>query len=415
MAELAIHGGPRAAEQLRIPEWPQLTDVCREYVADALESGNWCRNGDGEYCDRFEAAFADYHDAKHAIAVSNGTVAIELALRACGVQPGDEVVVPSYSFIASASAVPFVGAIPRFVDTDPETYNIDPEHLREVITDETVGVVGVHFAGYPMDFDAILPIVREHDLFLIEDAAHAQGSEWRGRKVGAIGDVGTFSFQESKSLPSGEGGVVVTDDDVIADQVRLLHNIGRLQGEKRYHHRTLSSNGRLSELQAALALGQLEKLPSDNELRRRNEELLVRELADIDGIHTKPRDDRITARGYCLFNFRYDEDAFGGLSRDTFIEALNAEGVPVSDGYEMPIYRQPAFYRERVGALLPPGSDLPNYRSLYLSGAERICRENVALSHTVLLADETGIRSIADAIRKVRDHIDELRSETDRS
>lgn len=410
MPELALNGGPRAAEPLRIPEWPQVTDACREYVNDALESGNWCRNGGGTYCDRLEAEFADYHDADHAIAVSNGTIAIELALRACGVQPGDEVIVPSYSFIASASAVPYVGAVPRFVDTDPETYNIDPESLADVVTDRTVGVVGVHFAGYPMDFDAILPIIEEHDLFLIEDAAHAQGSEWKGRKVGAIGDAGTFSFQESKSMPSGEGGIVLTDDDVVADRVRLMHNIGRLQGETRYHHRTLSSNGRLSEMAAALALAQLEKLPEENETRERNETVLREELDDIDGITTKPRDDRVTARGYCLFNFRYDEDAFGGLNRDRFVEAMNAEGVPVGDGYEMPIYRQPAFYREQVRALLPSDAALPNYRTLHLPGAERLCRENVAFSHKVLLAEEAGVRSIADAIRKIRANADELRS-----
>ena len=411
MDELAIHGGPGAAEALEVPEWPQLNDASRQYVEESLESGDWCRNSGGEFCDRLEAEFAAYHDADHAIAVANGTVAIELALRACGVQPGDEVIVPSYSFIASASAVPAVGAVPRFVDTDPETYNIDPEHLEEVITDRTVGIVGVHFAGYPMDLDRVTDIAEDNDLFLIEDAAHAQGTEWRGEKVGTFGDFGTFSFQETKSLASGEGGIVVTDDDVLADRARLMHNIGRRQGATGYYHYHLASNYRLAEPQAALALGQLETLEEENERRERNERILLEELESIDGIHTKPRDDRVTARGYCVENFRYDAEVFDGLSRERFIEALNAEGVPVGEGYEMPLYRQPAFYRNEVARFLPPDAEIPDYPNLHLPGVEEICRTNVTYSHRVLLADEDGVRSIADAIRKIRSNVSELQAD----
>ncbi|NGM70631.1 DegT/DnrJ/EryC1/StrS family aminotransferase [Natronolimnobius sp. AArcel1] len=409
MGELAITGGPKAAATLEVPEWPQLNDSSRQYVEAVLESGNWCRNSDGaDACDRLEAAFADYHDAEHAIAVSNGTVAIELALRACGVQPGDEVIVPSYSFIASASAIPTVGAVPRFVDTNVETYNIDLEHLEERITDRTVGILGVHFAGYPMDMDRLLPIIEEHDLFLIEDAAHAQGSEWCGEKVGTFGDFGTFSFQETKSLSSGEGGIIVTDDDVLADRARLMHNIGRRQGATGYYHYRLSTNARLSELQAALALGQLETLEAENQTRERNEEILLAELADIEGIQTKPRDERITARGYCIENFRYDSAAFDGLPRETFIEALQAEGVPVGEGYEMPLYRQPAFYREEVGRLVPDDVDLPNYPTRHLPGVEELCETNITYPHEVLLAEEDGIRSVADAIRKIQANTETL-------
>ena len=408
MAELALHGGPAAAEGLDVPEWPWMNEASEQYVQEALDSGHWCRNAGGEFCDRLEAEFAEYHDAEHAVAVSNGTAAIELALLACGVEPGDEVIVPSYSFIASASAVPAVGAVPRFVDTDPETYNIDLDHLEEVITDRTVGVVGVHFAGYPMDMDRLVPLVEEHDLFLVEDAAHAQGTEWRGEKVGTFGDFGTFSFQESKSLPSGEGGIVVTDDDVLAERARILHNIGREQGTTGYRHYRMGTNYRLSEIHAALALGQLEKLDAENRTREENERLLVEELQSIPGIETKPRDERITARGYCLENFRYDADEFDGLPRDRFIEALVAEGVPVSDGYEMPLYRQPAFFRNEIGRLLPDGTEIPDYRNQHLPGVEEVCRTNVSYSHKLLLAEADGVRSIATAIRKIRDNTDEL-------
>ncbi|WP_255171413.1 DegT/DnrJ/EryC1/StrS family aminotransferase [Natrononativus amylolyticus] len=405
MGKLAITGGPRAAEALSVPEWPQPTDTCREYLLEAFESADWCR---GPWIERLEREFAEFHDAEHAIAVANGTVAIELALRAVGVEPGDEVLVPSYSFIASASAVPAVGAVPRFVDTDPATYNVDPESVREAITEDTVGLVGVHFAGYPMDMDELLPIVEEHDLFLIEDAAHAQGSEWRGEKVGTFGDFGTFSFQETKSLPSGEGGIVITDDDVLAERASTMQNIGRAQGETGYRHYHLSSNSRMSAFQAAVAIGQLEKLPEENEIREANEAILLEAFADIDGIETKPRDDRITARGYCVENVRYDPEGFGGLPRDRFIEALRAEGVPVYDGYEVPIYRQPAFFRDQVRRLLPPGIEVPDYRNLHLPGAEELCARNVSYSHPLLLADEPDIRTIPEAVRKVQTNVGEL-------
>ena len=409
MSELAINGGPKAVESLDRPDWPPLPDAARENVLDALENGPWCRNrSGGRWCDRFEAQFADYHDAKHAIAVNNGTIAIELALRACGVQPGDEVLVPSYSFIATASAIPYVGAIPRFVDVDPETYNLDSTSLEESITEDTVGVVGVHFAGSPMDMDEVLSICEENGLFLIEDAAHAQGSEWRGRKVGAIGDVGTFSFQESKSLSCGEGGMLVTDDDVLAERLLYSSNIGRARGQAGYQHEMVSTNSRLHEFIGALGVAQLENLDEQNRIRERNEEILVAELETIDGIRTKPRDERITARGYCLENFRYDADAFGGVGRDRFIEALRAEGLPVSRGYEQPLYRQAAFSRENLSTMLPPGTEVPIYRSLHLPGVEQVCRENVTFGHTTLLASEEDMYAFADAVRKVQDNAEEL-------
>jgi dTDP-4-amino-4,6-dideoxygalactose transaminase len=408
MSELALQGGPQAAEALDIPDWPQYTEQSKENVLDALESESWCSSYSGaEWVDRFEEQFGEYHSAENAIAVANGTIAIEVALRMLDVQPGDEVLVPPYTFIATASAVTSVGAVPRFVDVDPATYNVDAASVAEQVTDRTVGVVGVHIAGYPMDFDELLPTVREHDLFLIEDAAHAQGTEWKGEKVGTIGDVGTFSFQETKALSGGEGGMVVTDDTVLAERGELLRNIGRVSG-KTYRHYELASNCRMTEFQGALLCAQLEKLPRENERRMRNEEVLRGELEDIDGIAPKQRDDRVTNRGYCLFDLRYDAAAFDGLPRETFLEALSAEGVPASTGYLMPMYRQPTLARDTVGALVPANADVPAYRSLHLPGVEEVTQTNVSLTHQVLLADERGIRSIADAIRKISANTDEL-------
>lgn len=399
MSELALHGGPQAAGAFECPAWPRLTDEARENVLSCLEGGRWCRLYDGSWAERFEDAFAAVHDAEHAVAVANGTVAIELALRSCDLQPGEEVLVPAYTFIATASAVACMGAVPRFVDVDPDTQNVDPDSLREHVTDRTAGVIGVHFGGRPFDLDAVRAITDEHDLFLVEDAAHAHGSAWRGQRVGAVGDAGTFSFQETKALAGGEGGILLTDDDVLAERARLLHNIGRRQRAVTYRHHVVSSNYRLAEVQAALLLGQLEAMPAETDRRRRGASVLRERLADVPGVLLPPTDDHITERGYVSFGVRVDTETVGA-SRDRFLEALRAEGVPASDGYGMPLYRQPAFHRERLAQLLPRGVEVPRYRNRHLPGAEEVCRTVVSLPHEVLLAEEDGLHSVADAVEK---------------
>ena len=409
-SELAIDGGPEAAEALEVPDWPRVTDRTRENLLDCLESTNWCKQYDeATYAERFEAAFADYHDAKHALGVTNGTTALQVALRAVGLLPGDEVIVTPYTWVSTAMAIVLGGGIPRFADVDPETYNLDPASVRETITDDTVGIVGVHYAGYPMDMDELVPICEEHDLFLIEDCAHAQGTEWRGRKVGTFGQAGTFSFQQSKSLTAGEGGAVVMNDDRVAEVARSVHWMGRDPGGK-LGHVLNASNHRISEFLGAVLLAQLETLPEENARRQENEAVLVDELRAIEGILTKPRDDRITNRGYFCFNFRYDPEAFGGVDRRRFVEALEAEGVPAHLGTHdaQPLYRQRAFTREQLSAHVPPGSDLPNYQTMHLPGVEEIARTNVTLSHQTLLADREGVESIARAVAKIRARADEL-------
>jgi len=412
MPELAIDGGPQAAVSLDPPRWPRLADRSRETIEECLESETWCRISEGAgWVSRFEERFGEYHDADHALAVANGTVALELALSMCGVQPGDEVLVPSYTFVATASAVVERGAVPRLVDVDPRTYTVDPESVEERITDRTVGLIGVHFAGYPIDFDRLLPIVEDHDLFLIEDVAHAHGTEWRGRKVGTIGDVGTFSFQDSKPLASGEGGMVVTDDDRLGGRGDLLHNIGRDPEDRGYTGFAYpSSNYRLSELQAALLSGQFDTFPAETEQRQATAERLTEQLRRIDGIRPKPRDDRVTQRGYYLYNVNYDAEAFDGLDRETFLEALVAEGVPArGTTYEHPLYELEALSRGAVEARVPDDADVPLYSHLHHPGSERIAEASVTLPHEVLLVDEAEIDTIAAAIRKIRDNVDDLR------
>jgi dTDP-4-amino-4,6-dideoxygalactose transaminase len=410
MAKLALKGGSREAEELRklVPRWPIYDEEDERAVVDVVRSRRWCRLYSGSRAEMFERMFAEYHQAKYGIAVANGTVALELALKTVGVGIGDEVIVPAVTFIATASAVSEVGAIPVFADVDPETAAISAKSIEENVTEKTKAVIGVHYAGYPINFDEILPVVKKHDLFLIEDCAHAHGSEWRGRKVGAIGHMGGFSLQESKTLTAGEGGIVLTNDDGLAEKARLIHNIGRVLGKPGYMHYILSSNYRLSELQAGLLISQMRRLREQVELKHETGEYLASKLKKIGGVEPLKRDERITKRGYYYFVVRYYSEEFQNVPKEKFVAALNAEGVPAGVGYGMPLYRQPAFKRENLKGVFPEGWKVPNYEGLSLPGAEEYCMREVTLPHQILLGGREAADLIVAAVEKIKENVDEL-------
>jgi len=418
MSKLAIKGGRPEAEELRklIPPWPPLNDDIRSSIIRALEGRRWCRLYPGSLCERFEGEFARFHDAKYGVAVANGTVALELAFKTLGVSFGDEVVVPAVTFIATASAVTEVGGIPIFADIDPETAAISPESLRATVEERidmgkrVKGVAVVHYGGYPVDLDAILKIASDHGLFVVEDCAHAHGSEWKRRKVGAIGDMGCFSFQETKSMTAGEGGIVITNRDDLIDKARLIHNIGRVVGKPGYIHYILSSNYRMTELQAAILLEVLKIYPEQLKLKHEVGEYLASKLSRIGGVDPLRRDPRITMRGYYYFVIRYNPAEFEGLPKERFIEALRAEGVPASIGYGMPLYRQPAFTRERLVEAVPRElvERMPRYEEMYLPGAESFCKSEIVLPHQVLLAGRDGADLIIAAVEKIKENAREL-------
>lgn len=410
MSKLAINGGPSEAADLRekIPKWPKFTEDDKKALIEVLESRKWCRIYLGSKAELFEKAFSEYHNAKHGIAVSNGTVALELPLKTMGIGFGDEVLVPAVTFVATASAVTEVGAVPIFVDVDPETATMSPESLEGSITERTRAVIVVHYGGYPADFDKILPIVSKNNIFLVEDCAHAHGTEWRGRRVGAIGDMGGFSFQESKSLAAGEGGIVLTDDDELADRGRLIHNIGRVVGRPGYEHYILSSNYRMSEFQAALLLSKLKSLPQEVGTKHSNGEYLAGRLRKMEGIEPLRQDPRITKRGYYFLVIRYNSDQFSGLSKQKFLRALQAEGVPAGSGYGMPLYKQPAFKKENLEIVMPKGIKMPDYENLYLPGAKQFTAEEITLPHEILLADREALGLVVSSIEKIRENVDEL-------
>lgn len=406
MSKLALHGGSAAAADFRMPEWPIVTTEDKVAVLEALESRQWCL---GPKLHAFMAAMAKYHDARYCVATTNGTTALQLALRAAGVKAGDEVIAPAVTFIATVSAIAEIGAVPVFADVEPDTFQLSAQSVESLITPRTTAVLGVHYGGYPFDLDALRRVCKRHRLLLLEDCAHAQGTEWKGRKVGAIGDAGAMSLQASKGMALGEGGVVFTDSDDIYNRAWLIHNIGRTSIQTGLGHHVLSSNYRMHEIQAALGLSVLKRLPREVELRHRNGEWLAEQLNGIGGMEALPRDKRITRHGYYYFLLRYDAEKVGGVSRDRFLEALHAEGVPCGAGYGIPQYKNTAFEPDRVRDLLPHVRKLPAYHKLFLPVAERVCAEvQITLPHPVLMAPRRDLKKLVSAFAKVKEHAADL-------
>lgn len=397
---LAIHGGTPVRSR-PWPQWPIFDETEEHAILDVLRSGKWW-SVEGTKVREFEDAFARFHDAQFAVCVTNGTAALEVALRAAHIGCGDEVIVPPYTFIATATAVLAVGATPVFVDVEEESLNIDPAKIEEAITPRTRAVIPVHIAGCPADMDGVLEVARKHNLLVIEDAAQAHAAEWKGTKVGAIGDMGCFSFQASKNLNAGEGGAVITNDPHWADQIWSVHNVGRVRGGRWYEHHVLGGNFRMTEFQAAILLCQLRRLPEQTERRTRNAQKLTELLSQIPGIRPPRPDPRVTRHAYHLYIFRYNKEAFGGRPREEFLRALNAEGVPCSAGY-VPLYKERVFVNRPASNDLCQRSMLKDYSKVYCPVCERACAEEaVWLYQNMLLGDEEDMADIATAIAKVQ-------------
>lgn len=384
-----------------IPNWPQFDETEAEAVAAVVRSGNWWRGaydspegnptGETGAVQQFERAVADLHGAAYGLAVSSGTMALDIAVRALGIGPGDEVITTAYSYVATATCILQSGATPVFADLDPDTWNLDLDAVRRAITQKTRAIILVHFAGLPVDMDALLEIAKEHDLYVIEDAAHAFGAEWRGRKVGAIGHIGCFSFQGSKNLTTGEGGAIVTNDEALATRCRSLHMAGRVIGGAWYDHERLGWNGRMTEFQAAIGLVQLQRFPDQQQRREANARRLAAGLAEVPGIsvQTEPGGDGVHGRH--LFCFRYDKDQFGGLSHKRMYMALRAAGLPVLTGYGRPIYHNDVFAQFDAAEW---AERCPN--------AEQLCTSGFWLHHAVLLAEPAEIDELIEAMKSVK-------------
>jgi dTDP-4-amino-4,6-dideoxygalactose transaminase len=407
MSALALLGGKRAKNK-PFPLWPHYDDQERRALMEVLESRVWWRTP-GTKTLEFEKAFAAYHGARHGIAVTNGTAALEVTLAALGVGHGDEVIVPNFTFIATASAVLFVNALPVLVDVDRQSYCLDPALAEAAITPRTKAIVAVHMGGHPADLDRLQEIAKRHGIVLIEDAAHAHGSEWRGRKIGTFGTAATFSFQASKLMTAGEGGAILSNDDSFERQARSVHDCGRLPGEWFYSHFNYGSNYRLSEWQGAVLGVQLSRLEEQTLHRHRNGRLLDRLLAEIPGITPQQYDPRCTRNGQYAYIFHMDSKHFAGISTGNFIAALNAEGIPTQASYP-PLHAMDYFrsgtYRKRLSG------EQTTQRHAFLEqefpNTLRGAWETVWLPQFALLGDEEDMQEIAGAIGKIQRNAAEI-------
>jgi dTDP-4-amino-4,6-dideoxygalactose transaminase len=409
MPELALLGGKKSKTRA-FPVWPQYDETERQALMEVLESRVWWRTP-GTRTLEFERAFANYHGAKHGIAVTNGTAAIEVVMAALGIGPGDEVIIPDFTFVATASAVLFTGAMPVMVDVSAETHCIDPSLIEVAITSRTKAIIAVHMGGHPADLDRLGEIAGKHNLALVEDSSHAHSTEWRARRIGTFGSAGTFSFQSSKLMTAGEGGIVITNDDQVERLARSVHDCGRMPGEWFYSHYIYGSNYRLSEWQGAVLHAQLGRLDEQTQHRHRNGRLLDQLLGKIEGITPQKIDPRCTRNGHYAYIFNLERSAFSDISTEDFIKALNAEGIPTQASYppvhELDVFRS-GEYRKKLTGLQK--SDEHAFLKQRFPVTQKAAWDAVWIPQPALLGDEQDMHEIAGAIAKIQNNAAQLRN-----
>ena len=405
---LALFGG-KPTRARPFTSWPIFGKEEEKRILRVLRSGKWGRLHGDEVAE-FEKRFAAMHGCKHAIAVCNGTVSLRIALLAAGIQADDEVIIPPYTFVSTATAVIEANAIPVFADIDLQTFNLDPAVVRRAITPRTRAIIPVHFAGQIADMRAINEIAREHNLIVIEDAAHAHAARFENRFAGALGHFGSFSFQSSKNLTSGEGGLITTDNDEFAAACRSIHSCGRVEGGVWYEHHRIAGNYRLTEFQGAVLNAQLSRLEKQTETRDRNGQRLATRLCKIPGLHPQKRPSEISRHSYHLFMMRLDPLEFGA-PRSAVLKALHAEGIPCSGGYGYSLPQQPLFKNKAFGPYLAATRAKLDFSKADVPNSDLLCREQcVWLEQNLFLGRASDIDDIAHAFEKIYEHRDALKS-----
>ena len=399
MSKLAIHGG-KPVRTKPFPKWPRPTPELMDSVVGTVENENW---GVGsEVISRFEENFAGFQDSKYCISTSSGTTALWVALKAANVKSGDEVIVPPYTFIATASAVLMANAVPVFVDIDPGTFNIDSSKIEEAITCKTKVIMPVHISGNPADMKNIIELAKKYDIKVIEDAAQAHGAEWNNTKVGSLGLGGIFSFQTSKNMSAGEGGAIVSNNKDFIDKCFSYHNCGRTSDGQFYDHQLLGGNFRLNAIAASMLIPQIKSISNDMILRDKNRAILDSELSQIEGITINNSYPLTTRQSNHLYLLRYNQELFNGVSREKFFSAMQAEGVYTYAGYK-PIYREELFVNNLDE--YPWLTDY-DYNSLNMINTEKIADyESVWIKQNHLLGDQRDIKDIINAFEKVTNAI----------
>jgi L-glutamine:2-deoxy-scyllo-inosose/3-amino-2,3-dideoxy-scyllo-inosose aminotransferase len=425
MKKLAINGGSplRDANNNPWPTWPVWDKKEEKALIEVLNSGIWSYNGPKEL--EFNKQFAAFTGSSYAISAANGTVTLQIALEALGIGFGDEVILPGLTWQATAATVLDVNAVPVLVDVCEDTWCIDPAEIEKAITPRTKAIVPVHLYGSFADMDAIMEIAKKHNLYVLEDCAHKHGGEWKGKKAGSIGHIGSFSFQLSKHLTAGEGGALTTSSPELAEKLDALRNCGRRPEGNAYADTDKgagvysddgnfiqSGNYRITEFQAAILVEGLKRLPEQNRRRDENGIYMNSLLKDLPGVSALRRDKRETKEAYFNFAFRYHKEEFKGVPVEKFRKALESElGIGVDASYEplnscslyVPLTKP---FRHKLGdeqwkAIDPARFELPVCDRIHHE-------ESVCFHHKVLMGSKADMEGIAAAIKKVYDNAGEL-------
>lgn len=410
MGKLAINGGtPVRSEPL--PSWPIYDERESRALLDVLHSGRWTSApyvfGDrleDSQVHKLEREFAAYHGVKYGVATGSGTDALQLAFRAAGVRPGDEVIVPPNTFIAGVTPILQLDAVPIFVDVEADTLCLDPEAVEDAISERTRVISPLHLGGYPADMDRIVPLARKYNLKIVADACHAHGSEWRGQKLPIFADLNAFSFQQEKQITSGEGGMLLTNDRALYELCYSYHNDGRGMGAEGNLFVAQGWNFRMSEFQGALLRAQLSRLDEIVDTKQDNAERLAAGLAEIGGLSWPRQDPRITRQSYLYPRMRYDARAFENVPGEVFARAMTAEGIPCNARGGWLLYKHPLFSQRRFDATFAKQID---YDKVHCPVAENASGHWISFPQTVLL-DQQVVDDFIEAVAKLQKNLAEL-------
>jgi dTDP-4-amino-4,6-dideoxygalactose transaminase len=413
VGKLAITGG-EPLRKVPFTQWPKGGKEEARNIEDVLGGPGWGGQPfPGKYSVAFAKKFAEVHTVKYAQCVSTGTVAIQAALKAIDLQPGDEVIAPAYTWEGTVGPVLLLNAIPVFVDIDPDTYCLDAHLIEKAITPKTKAILPVHLGMRFADMDEIMRIAAKHNLKVIEDCAHAHGGAWKGKGAGSMGDLGAFSFQSSKLITCGEGGAVISNNLEYMEKVQSYINAGRASVTDQFHHRIVGFNYRLGEFQAAVLCAQLERLAEQGATRDANMEYLESKLQKIPAIGFLKPDPRITRLAPYGYIVKYFGGKLNGIPRAAFVGALQLEGIPCDGLFYEPVYKSSLFPVKATDfPALSWGREKPlDLRSMYsCPESERAAyQEAVWFAHQLFLGSREDIDAIADAIHKVLENIEELR------
>ena len=392
---LAVDGGTPVRTR-RFSEWPQTNKLDEANILKCLRNHRWC-TFDGEFIPKFEKAWAEKLGVGGCVITPCGTHALHMAVELLGIGPGDEVLVSPYTYIATIDAILLSYALPVFVDSDVRTFQMDPDDLEHRITEHTRAIMPVHIYGAPAHLDKILAIAEKHNLPVIEDACQAHLTEWRGKKAGTLGTLGCFSFQESKNLPGGEAGALVSNHADLISKAYLYRDFGgvKIRGTKY----------RISDFAAAILMAQLTRLDAMSATREEHAHYLRAELQKVPGVLVQEHYPESTRQNYYVFGLRYDRTQFHGASRAAVLKALGAEGIPVGAGYP-PLNKQP-FLEDNLqsrGFQTVYGQErLDRYRKQnQCPHNDDLCETVLLMGQEVLIGSKSDVDDVVEAFAKVQ-------------